>query len=122
MANKTPQEYAQEAKATYEELKRTRDQFKDRAIKYSKLTLPYILPDDSADTATDTLMHGYSSEGAIGVNNLANKYVNRMFPHYSYFKITVPSEVIEERGLTADVVLSGAVSVEKKAMKHLQKI
>ena len=119
---KTPQEYAESAKATYQKLKGVRDQFKDRAVKYSKLTLPYILPDDSSDTSSETLMQGYSSEGAVGVNNLSNKYINRMFPHYSYFKLTVPDDVVEASSYTKADVLRGAVAVEKKAMKHLQKI
>jgi hypothetical protein len=122
MATMTPQEYAESAKSTYQKLEGLRNQFRDRARKYSRLTLPYILPDDSSDTASQDLMQGYSAEGGIGVNTLANKYVNRMFPHYSYFKLNVPDEFIESSGLTKADVVRTSVALEKKSMKHLQKI
>lgn len=120
--NITPQELAEGAKRQYQELLPARKPFEDRALLFSKLTLPYIFPDASADTGNENFKVGYSSEGAVGVSNLANKYINRMFPHYSYFKITIPDEVMLASGKPADFWLRAAVAKEKEAMKHLQGI
>ena len=65
--------------ARYNILKTERDKYKLRAQDYSKVTLPYIMP-DAEDVSSQELQTDFNSIGADLVNNLANKYIQELFP------------------------------------------
>lgn len=65
----------------YKTLSADRSGFLDRAKAYSKLTLPYVLPDsDEFARSGEANQHGFQSIGAQAVNHLSNKLTMNMFP------------------------------------------
>lgn len=122
---KTPEEYAKDAKPLYQTLRAEADKFRDRSRQFSKLTIPALLPDDSSDTSSDKMTHGYSSEGAMGVNHLSNVYIQRMFPpNRSFFKLDPTPEGKQELTQTRDdeTIVRALTTIERNAMKHISKI
>lgn len=62
-----------------QELRTIRDKYRDRGREYSKVTLPYIMPDNEI-TDTQEFQNDYNTEGAKLVNSLANTYVESLYP------------------------------------------
>lgn len=85
----------------YKKLATEREDFLSRAREYSKLTLPYILPETETRQGAAN-QHGYTSAGAKAVNHLSNKLVMTLFPpQKDYFKLAFSSEAkegLEEEG------------------------
>lgn len=74
----------------YTQLEAIRKPYLDRARKYSKITVPYIMPEEG-DTQSSEVQIDYASVGAEYVNHLSNTYLDEMFPvHRSYFKLKMP--------------------------------
>lgn len=121
----SPQEMAEAAKTVYNEYAQDRDKFKDRAVDYSKITLPYILPDATSATSSEVMSFGYSSEGALGVNNLSNKYMSRLFPpNRNYFKLqpTLEAQLALEQQMGAEETLRILTTIEGRVNAHLANI
>lgn len=81
-----------EIKARHDTLAQTRSQPLSRGYKYSKITIPYLLPENE-DTGGQDMQLDYSTVGAEYVNHLANVYLDEMFPsHRCFFKLQMPIE------------------------------
>jgi hypothetical protein len=80
----------------YNELVGIRAPYLDRAKKYSKITLPYLIPEEGDNAVTEMLID-YAGVGSEYVNHLSNTYVDEMFPaHRSFFKLQMPVEEMKE--------------------------
>lgn len=67
--------------ARYRTMSSDRTGYLDRGREYSRLTLPYILPDsDELARSGSANQHGFQSIGAQAVNHLSNKLTMNMFP------------------------------------------
>ena len=64
----------------YEGLCGTRSSFVRSAESYSKMTLPYIMPKNGNKNQEGRNQHGWQSIGAEGVNHLANRMTQALFP------------------------------------------
>jgi hypothetical protein len=97
-------EYTPEVPRTrYNTLKTERDKYKTRAQDYAKVTLPYILP-DTDDVSSQELQTDFNSIGADLVNNLANKYVQELFPSSRpFFRLRIDEFQREEGKDTAQI-------------------
>lgn len=74
------------------ELEPIRNKYRDRAREYSKVTLPYLVP-EVEDTTSNEFQHDYNTEGAKLVNSLSNTYVETLFPAgRSFVKLMMETE------------------------------
>jgi len=109
----------------YSSLASTRNQYLDRGQAYSRMTLPYILPETKTRTG-EANQHGFSSIGAQAVNHLANKLVISMFPpQASFFKLEFTEEAkasLKEAGYDPTQLAELLVSAEKKARMFQDRI
>lgn len=109
----------------YSDLSSTRNNYLDRGQAYSRMTLPYVLPDSTPRTGSAN-QHGFSSIGAQAVNHLANKLVMSMFPpQASFFKLEFTEEAksqLKEAGYDPTELAELLVSAEKKARLFQEKI
>ena len=72
----------------YKALSSNRNQYLDAGREYSKLSLPYILPETDGVQSQGANQHGYQSIMARAVNHLSNKLTATMFPvNRSFFKL-----------------------------------
>lgn len=95
------------AKARYEELKNDRGPYLDRARQCSKLTIPFLLPDDGASGSTK-FVTPEQGEGARGLNNISAKLLTALFPpNTSFFKMEVDAltagEITQQEGMKDEV-------------------
>lgn len=87
--------------------------FLDRARVASKLTLPYVMPEDSfgAHSRLETPFQGI---GARGVNNLASKLLLALLPANSpFFRLNVDEYVLAESGAPAEVISEIEATLQK---------
>ncbi len=82
----------------YGKMCQVRSPFLRSAEKYSEMSLPYIMPRSGTKNTEGLNQHGYQSICADGVNNLANKMVQTLFPvNQPFFSLDVDSsEAIED--------------------------
>lgn len=74
------------------ELETVRNKYRDRAREYSKVTLPQLVP-ELEDTGSVEFQNDYNTEGAKLVSNLANSYVETLFPAgRSFIKMDMETE------------------------------
>lgn len=86
----------------YEGLCGTRSSFVRSAESYSKMTLPYIMPKNGNKNQEGRNQHGWQSIGAEGVNHLANRMTQALFPvNQSFFTLDVSAE-LKAQGSDAD--------------------
>ena len=102
-----------------------RDPFLTRCYKYSRVTIPSLLPEEE-DSSTSEMLLDYSTIGAEYVNHLANTYVDEMFPsHRTFFKLVLPEdekiETAEEDGITTSEVDQAFNKTEKEARSVFDK-
>jgi len=98
--------------ARYNILKTERDKYKLRAQDYSKVTLPYIMP-DAEDVSSQELQTDFNSIGADLVNNLANKYIQELFPpSRPFFRLRIDELVRQEGQDTAK--LDGLLAIAER--------
>ena len=109
----------------YTTLSSTRNNYLDRGQAYSRMTLPFILP-ETKPRSGDANQHGFSGIGAQAVNHLANKLVMSMFPpQASFFKLEFTEEAkstLKEAGYDPTQLAELLVSAEKKARLFQEKI
>lgn len=91
-------EYTPEVPQTrYNTLKTERDKYKLRAQNYSKVTLPYIMP-ETDDVSSQELQTDFNSVGAELVNSLSNKYIQELFPpSRPFFRLRI-DELVRQEG------------------------
>jgi len=77
------------AKDRYEDLKRYRTGFLDRARQAAEITLPYIAPPEGSNESTE-FRTPWQSDAAAGVRSLASKLLLSLFPQNTpFFKYAV---------------------------------
>lgn len=110
----------------YTNLRSTRDQYLDRGREYSRMTLPYILPDTDSDRGADANQLGYQSIGSQAVNHLANKLTTTLFPvQKSFFKLEFEESVkkdLENAGYNPTRLSEILVEAEKRVESLQDKI
>tara|TARA_B100002052_G_scaffold51461_1_gene44600 strand:- start:1404 stop:2942 length:1539 start_codon:yes stop_codon:yes gene_type:complete len=83
------------AKSRYDALSSGRNQFLQTAIDASKLTLPYLIKQDEADSTYKTLITPWQSVGAKGVTTLSSKLMLALLPpQTSFFKLQIDESTI----------------------------
>ena len=90
----------------YETKKADRSSFLVNGQEYSRLTLPYVLPETDGNRGVDANSHGYSGFGSQALNHLSNRIAHNLFPaHQPFFKISWTEEergVLIEKGYRPD--------------------
>ena len=92
------------AQGLYSKLEGKRHQYVDRSRQCSKLTLPYIMPDEGfgAHSRLETPFQGI---GARGVNNLASKLLLALLPpNAPFFRLNVDSHGLEQEGAPPELI------------------
>lgn len=94
----------QTAEHIYSVLEGRRYSYLDRARQCSKLTIPYILPEEGfgQHSRLDTPFQGV---GARGVNNLASKLLLALLPpNISFFRLQVDTNKLQQEGAPEEVI------------------
>ena len=85
------------AREKYEKLSALRSPYLDSAIECSRLTLPYLITQDSNNTSFKRLPTPWQSVGAKSVVNLASKLMLALLPpQTTFFKLQVRDDVLGE--------------------------
>lgn len=109
----------------YNTLAKVRDQFVNSGRTYSRMTLPWILP-ESGNRAPDDDQHGWQSTGARLCNHLANKIVTTLFPpNTSHFKAGLTDQsdaLLKKIGVAKKDVTSLLSGIEDNAKKEADKL
>ena len=101
------------AKQLYSNLEGFRWQYVDRARQCSKLTLPYIMPEEGFGSHS-RLNTPFASIGARGVNNLASKLLLALLPpNAPFFRLNVDDYALQEEGTPPETISS----IEKAMMQ-----
>lgn len=103
------------AQSLYQSLEGKRYTYLDRARKASKLTLPYVMPDEGfgSHSRLDTPFQGV---GARGVNNLASKLLLALLPpNAPFFRLNV-----DEYQLTAEGAPPELISEIEKSLQQVE--
>lgn len=88
--NKNP---ACRLKRDYEKLEKKRAPFLQRSRDYSRITLPYVLPQEGTPVG-EANKRGYQGIGAEAVNHLSNKVVQALFPvNEPFFQMELDPEL-----------------------------
>lgn len=86
------------AKAVYERLKNTRNDYITRAEDCAKLTIPSLFPKDSDNSGTKYTTP-WQSIGARGINNLSAKIMLALFPVGApFFKLNISEMELKQTG------------------------
>jgi hypothetical protein len=108
---------AETAKGRYQQLTTDRSPFLTRAWDCSALTIPSLLPRNSATSAA-ALLTPYQGMGARGVNNLASKLLLALLPpNQSFFRLRIDDQTLEELQGNAD----GRTKVEE-GLARMEKV
>ena len=112
------------AQSLYSKLEGKRYQYVDRARQCSKLTLPYIMPDEGfgAHSRLETPFQGI---GARGVNNLASKLLLALLPpNAPFFRLNVDAKGLADEGAPAELVTeieTALQQVEESVMDEISR-
>ena len=114
----------QTAEQIYSVLEGRRHSYLDRARQCSKLTIPYILPDEGFGSHS-RLNTPFQGVGARGVNNLASKLLLALLPpNISFFRLQVDTNKLQQEGAPEEVVSeidSALRKVEDAVMDEIAK-
>ena len=104
----------------YSELATERSTYLTQGQEYSRMTLPYLLP-ESMTRGSDANQHGFQSHGAKLVNHLSNKLALTLFPpQRSFFGISLgeeASEALAAIGVGESDISRQVVSITHRAEK-----
>lgn len=111
-------------KSRYDHLAIKRNGYLTRAKEYTRVTLPYLLPDpDATRDESDINTTGWQSFGAQVVNHLSNKIIMTLFPpSRSFFKLDFESKIkkeIKESGYDSSMIAEMLSKVEQDAMNYM---
>ena len=102
------------AKQRYDALRSYRDDFLDKAVEGSRLTLPYLLKNDDDNSNHKNLKTPWQSVGAKGVTALASKLMLALLPPNStFFQLQIDESKLTESGLPPEVKSDLDVSFSK---------
>lgn len=88
------------AKQRYDALRSVRDDFLQRALSASRLTLPYLIKDDDDDSTHKNLTTPWQSVGAKGVAALSSKLMLALLPvNTSFFKLQMDESQLKKYGM-----------------------
>ena len=88
------------AKQRYDYLRSYRDDFLDKAVEASRLTLPYLIKQDDDNSNHKNLKTPWQSVGAKGVTTLASKLMLALLPpQTSFFQLQVDEAKMGEQGM-----------------------
>lgn len=94
----------QTAEQIYHKCEGNRNSYLDRARVASKLTLPYIMPEEGFG-ASSRLDTPFAGVGARGVNNLASKLLLALLPpNAPFFRLNIDSFAIKEEGADEQLI------------------
>lgn len=119
-ANKTTQRFSQ--------LTPLRNTYLDRAYECAQVTIPYLFPErrptGQGETGTTSVQHDYNTEGAKLVNNLANYYVQTLFPAgRSFVKLRMEEPELaaqEDKGRTKGDIETAFASAERDMRQRFE--
>jgi hypothetical protein len=114
-----------ELKTIFDDLVNERGTQERNWEEFAGWTLPYLFPeDDQANNAE--MQHDYQALGARAVNHLANKIVMTLFaPARPFFRLELTQEQqdeLEDEGISPANIETLTGSVEKQAMRNMEKI
>jgi len=101
------------AEAQYISLESVRRPFLDRARDSSKLTLPYLIPEDghNSHSRIETPFQGI---GARGVNNLASKLLLALLaPNSPFFRLNFDENVLRQEGATDEIITEMEAALQR---------
>lgn len=92
------------AQAVYTKLEGHRHQYLDRARSCSKLTLPYIMPEEGHGSHS-RLETPFQGVGARGVNNLASKLLLALLPpNAPFFRLNIDTYALASEGAPEELI------------------
>lgn len=108
----------------YISLESERHSFLDRARQASKLTLPYVMPEDGHNSHS-RLETPFQGIGARGVNNLASKLLLALLaPNAPFFRLNFDEPKLRQEGATQEIISEMEVAlqrVEESVMEEISK-
>jgi hypothetical protein len=114
----------QSAQSIYTSCEGHRYQYVDRARQCSKLTMPYVLPDEGFG-AHSRLETPFQGVGARGVNNLASKLLLALLPpNAPFFRLNVDTFALQEEGAPPELITeieSSLQQVEESVMDEISR-
>lgn len=109
----------------YTEMESERSSYLTSGKTYSKMTLPYLLPESISRSAAAN-QHSFQGLGAQLVNHLSNKAVLTLFPpQRSFFKADLSDEAkktLMDSGLSQVDMVAQLAAIEEKCIKVQSKI
>jgi hypothetical protein len=107
----------------YEQLESHREVFLERARESSKLTIPYLVPEDSSGSST-RFATPYQGIGARGVNNLSAKLLLALLPpNAPFFRLRIQDSIIkelsEDEGMKTDIE-KGLGEIESAIQQNIE--
>ena len=108
----------------YIALESERYPFLDRARQASKLTLPYVMPEDGHNSHS-RLETPFQGIGARGVNNLASKLLLALLaPNAPFFRLNFDEPKLRQEGATQEIISEMEIAlqrVEESVMEEISK-
>lgn len=112
----------QSAEAMYSSLEGKRYQYVDRARAASKLTLPYVLPDEGFGSHS-RLETPFQGVGARGVNNLASKLLLALLPpNAPFFRLAVDEYGLKSEGAPDELITDVEDSLQKVESTFMEEV
>lgn len=101
------------AKQVYDTLEGHRYQYLDRARSCSKLTLPYVMPEEGHG-AHSRLETPFQGVGARGVNNLASKLLLALLPpNAPFFRLNIDTYALANEGAPEELISEIEASLQR---------
>ena len=110
------------AEALYTSLEGKRYQYLDRARSASKLTIPYIMPDEGfgAHSSLETPFQGI---GARGVNNLASKLLLALLPpNATFFRLQIDEHGLRSEGAPEELITEIETSLQQVEETFMEEV
>ena len=110
------------AEALYTSLEGKRYQYLDRARSASKLTIPYIMPDEGfgAHSRLETQFQGI---GARGVNNLASKLLLALLPpNAPFFRLQIDEHGLRSEGAPEELITEIETSLQQVEETFMEEV
>ena len=110
------------AEALYTSLEGKRYQYLDRARSASKLTIPYVMPDEGfgAHSRLETPFQGI---GARGVNNLASKLLLALLPpNAPFFRLQIDEHGLRSEGAPEELITEIETSLQQVEETFMEEV
>ena len=116
--------YTESAQSLYSKLEGKRYQYVDRARQCSKLTLPYIMPEEGFGPHS-RLETPFQGIGARGVNNLASKLLLALLPpNAPFFRLNIDARGLANEGAPPELateIETALQQVEESVMDEISR-